>query len=57
MNLWMCSIMSDYSISHLLDQIPYEDLTPEPIALPPRQEDRGYVRPPMEDQSFVPDRY
>jgi len=44
-------------ISHLLDQIPYEDLTPEPIALPPRQEDRGYVRPPMEDQSFVPDRY
>ena len=44
-------------IAHLLDQIPYEDLTPEPIELPPRQENTHYVRPPMEDQSFVPDRY
>jgi len=44
-------------ISHFLDQIPYEDLTPEPIELPPRQQDSGYVRPPMGDQSFVPDLY
>ena len=44
-------------IAHLLEQIPYEDLTPEPIELPPRQENTHYVRPPMEDQSFVPDRY
>ena len=44
-------------ISHLLEQIPYEDLTPEPIELPPRQENTHYVRPPIEDQSFVPDRY
>ena len=44
-------------ISHLLEQIPYEDLTPEPIELPPRQRRRGYVRPPMTDQTFVPDRY
>jgi len=44
-------------ISHLLSMIPYEDLTPETIALPPRQEDIGYVRPPMSDQTFVPEVY
>jgi polyphosphate kinase 2 len=44
-------------ISHLLTQIPYEDLTPEPIELPPHQEDIGYVRPPMEDQTFIPEIY
>jgi polyphosphate kinase len=44
-------------ISHLLEQIPYGDLTPEPIKLPPRRDDTGYVRPPMTDQTFVPDRY
>lgn len=41
-------------ISHLLSMIPYEDLTPEPIKLPPRQENTGYVRPPFTDQTFVP---
>ena len=40
---------------HLLSLIPYEDLTPEPIELPPRQADSGYVRPPMTDQTFVPE--
>jgi polyphosphate kinase len=44
-------------ISHLLEQIPYDDLTPEPIKLPPRRDDSGYVRPPMTDQTFVPDRF
>jgi polyphosphate kinase 2 len=44
-------------ISHLLSLIPYEDLTPEPIRLPPRQKDKGYVRPPMGDQTFVPEEY
>ncbi len=42
-------------ITHLLSLIPYEDLTPEEIALPPRQPDTGYVRPPMTDQTFVPE--
>jgi polyphosphate kinase len=42
-------------ISHLLSIIPYEDLTPEPIVLPERQRDTGYVRPPMEDQTFIPE--
>lgn len=44
-------------ISHLLSIIPYEDLTPEPIDLPPRQNDIGYVRPPISDQTFVPEKY
>jgi polyphosphate kinase 2 len=44
-------------IHHLLSLIPYEDLTPEPIALPPRQEEKGYIRPPMTDQTFVPELY
>ena len=44
-------------ISHLLSLIPYEDVTPEPVDLPPRQSDLGYVRPPMSDQTFVPDVY
>ena len=46
-------------ISHLLSMIPYEDLTPGPIKLPPRRPNRrhGYVRPPLSDQNFVPDRY
>jgi len=44
-------------ITHLLKMIPYEDLTPEPIELPPRQQDEGYVRPPMEYQTFVPEVY
>jgi polyphosphate kinase 2 len=44
-------------ISHLLSLIPYKDLTPPPIKLPRRQQDRGYVRPPMNEQKFVPERY
>lgn len=44
-------------ISHLLSLIPYEDLTPKPIELPPRQEEIGYVRPPLSDQNFVPEVY
>jgi len=44
-------------IRHLLSQIPYQDLTPEPIALPPRQSEIGYVRPPITDQTFVPELY
>jgi hypothetical protein len=44
-------------ISHLLSLIPYEDLTPDPIELPPRQEDTGYERPPITSQTWVPARY
>lgn len=41
-------------IRHFLSLIPYEDLTPEPFELPPRQESEEYVRPPITDQSWVP---
>ena len=44
-------------ISHLLSLIPYEDLTPAPIELPPREDDFGYVRPPITDQTFIPEVY
>lgn len=44
-------------ISHLLSLIPYQDLTPEEMELPPRQEQVGYVRPPITDQTFVPSVY
>ncbi len=42
-------------ISHLLSLIPYEDLTPDPVKLPERQPSGSYVRPPLSDQTFVPD--
>ena len=42
-------------IHHLLSLIPYRDLTPAPIVLPPRQPDQGYIRPPITDQTFVPE--
>jgi polyphosphate kinase len=44
-------------IRHLLSLIPYEDLTPETIVLPPRQPERGYVRPPIDEQTFIPAPY
>jgi polyphosphate kinase len=44
-------------ISHLLSMIKYEDLTPDEIVLPPRQKNAGYVRPPITDQSFIPERF
>ena len=42
-------------ISHLLSMVPYTDLTPAPIELEPRPPQTGYERPPMEDQTFVPE--
>ncbi|HYK88746.1 MAG TPA: polyphosphate kinase 2 [Acidobacteriota bacterium] len=44
-------------IRHLLGLMPYKDLTPAPIKLPPRQKEGDYVRPPITDQTFVPDYY
>jgi len=44
-------------ISHLLSLIPYKDLKPEPVELPPRQKNKGYIRPPITDQTFVPEVY
>jgi len=44
-------------IHHLLGMIPYKDLTPKPLELPPRKKSKGYVRPPMSDQTFIPEVY
>ena len=43
------------TITHLLASIPYEYQAPAPLALPPRQSDEGYERPPLETQRFVPE--
>lgn len=42
-------------ISHLLSQIPYQEIDYPEIALPKLQSQTGYVRPPVEEQSFVPE--
>ena len=44
-------------IRHLLHQIPYKDLRPVELELPPRQPDDGYKRPKKSDQSWVPSTY
>ena len=44
-------------ISHLLSLIPYQDTTPVQVVLPPRQVDKGYKRPPIRKQHFVPEKY
>ena len=44
------------TISHILSQIPYDDVTRKEMELPERPEERaGYIRPPMSDQTFVSD--
>ncbi len=43
-------------IRHLLDTIPYDDRTSDPIELPERQIGT-YTRPPMEEQTFVTDHF
>lgn len=43
-------------IAHILSMVPYEDVTPPALQLPPRKPpDESYVRPPKLDQHFVPD--
>jgi polyphosphate kinase 2 len=44
-------------IAHLLQQVPYEHMTPVEIEVPPRQGDIGYKRPKMSSQRFVPEVY
>ncbi|WHH58087.1 polyphosphate kinase 2 [Petroclostridium sp. X23] len=42
-------------IAHLLSMIEYHEIKKQKIILPERQENTFYVRPPIEDQNFVPD--
>ncbi len=45
------------TITHILSKIPYGDVSLPPIELPPREENTGYIRPPMSDQTFIPSIY
>ncbi len=44
-------------ISHLLSLIDYDVVTPPPLELPPLRHDAAYVRPPMNEQTFIPEVY
>jgi polyphosphate kinase 2 (PPK2 family) len=44
-------------IDHFLSLIPYEDLTVKAIKLPPLKHDVAYVRPPITEQNFIPEKY
>jgi polyphosphate kinase 2 len=43
-------------ISHILSMIPYEDIVPDPVEIPAREND-PYIRPPLIDQTFVKQLY
>ena len=42
-------------ISHLLSTVDYHEVQRPPLSLPPRPPTAGYVRPPRDTQSYVPD--
>lgn len=44
-------------LSHILASIPYKDVMPKPAPLPPRKEQPDYVRPDINDQHFVPNKF
>ncbi|MCX7879235.1 MAG: polyphosphate kinase 2 [Ignavibacteria bacterium] len=44
-------------IAHILSKIPYQDLIPKPIDLPPRKIDLSYVRPPIQNFTYIPEIY
>jgi polyphosphate kinase 2 len=44
-------------IAHILETVPYKDVTPKPMKLPPRKKQEKYRRPPKTKHIIVPDRY
>jgi len=42
-------------ITHLLGTVPYRDVQPPSLKLPPRPASKGYVRTPRNMQAYVPD--
>ena len=44
-------------IHHLLTRIPYRDLTPKPVKLPPRHKEKGYRRPSASSERWIPEVY
>ncbi len=43
-------------MSHILSQVPYEDVVPDPVDIPDREHE-PYIRPPVTEQTFVPQLY
>ncbi len=43
-------------ISHILSSVPYKNVVPDPVEIPQRS-DEAYIRPPIQDQTFVPQHY
>ena len=44
-------------LRHILSKVPWEDMTPPGIKLPPRPKKGDYARPPINEQFFVPNGY
>jgi polyphosphate kinase 2 len=44
-------------LRHILSKVPWEDMTPPAIELPPRPKQGSYKRPPINEQFFVPNHY
>lgn len=44
-------------ISHLLEQVDYEDIPPKIVTLPPRQRNSGYVRRSIANEMYVSEKY
>jgi len=44
-------------IQHLLDQISYDALPAPDLVLPKKQKNEGYTRPPISEQTFIPEVY
>ncbi len=44
-------------LRHVLSKVPWEDMTPPAIELPPRPKQGSYQRPPINEQFFVPNHY
>ena len=44
-------------ISHLLSQIPYQEVARQPVVLPPRVRNPEYIRGPIPEEMYVPERY
>ncbi len=44
-------------MSHFLSMIPYKDILPEVMEIPPLKNAKGYKRSPMHRQTFIPKKY
>ncbi len=42
-------------ISHILSEVPYQNIAPEPVTIPDRPKSISYQRPPREEFRYVPD--